>query len=251
MLRFEINFTFLTIFLQFGSHFTNLNEKLIKSIDSINWIGCRSTFIVAIEEASYVAVLRLDGGAELFLFLLTTSLSSPLSTGDSWRQSGSISWVRERKLWKLFSKRLIDYLSTSISTCTTPVDLRLGRLRRWIIAWVVWPLRLSFSLSFSVEFVSLINLLDLQGLKDISLRTFIVIRSIRRNRRFILGWVLSSWSCWYNRSFERILRCSVSRWSWRLWRIAGSGCWCRFFDFELELNILDEHLIDDRLGSLN
>lgn len=46
---------------------------------------------------------------------------------------------------------------TSMSTCTTPVDLRFGRLRRWIIACVAWPLRLSFSLSFSVHRDSLIS----------------------------------------------------------------------------------------------
>lgn len=42
-------------------------------------------------------------------------------------------------------------LLTSMSTCTTPVDRRFGRRRRWMTACVAWALRLSFSLSFSAQ----------------------------------------------------------------------------------------------------
>lgn len=159
------------------------------------------------------------------------SLSSPLSTGDSWR-SGSMSWRNERQF--KFDDRDIWRLGlTSMSTCTTPVDLRFGRLRLWIMACVVGPLRLSFSFSFSAVMDSSVNRSDCTSINKLSQLTFIVVGPVRGHVRIflggnVLGWVLSSRGGWYIRGFEWILSSSV-RWRCRLLRVAR-----RIFKLELE-----------------
>lgn len=135
-----------------------------------------------------------------------------------------------------------------MSTCTTPVDRRLGRLRRWITACVAWPLRLSFSFSFSSVKDSSIN--KIRYCKSIihpAVLTFIIIGSVWCQGciflgRNMVGWVLSSWDGWYVCGFKWVLSSAVSRGRWwmllLILRVARGGCWMRWiFEFKLKFKI--------------
>lgn len=137
----------------------NQSDLLIKS-------GNCSTFVVAIEEAFHVAVLWLDSGAKSIrrLSIFTHHVFVISVVHRRLLTTVGINILSERmKCLRLCRKSLINVQFTSMSTWTTPVDLRFGRRRRWIIACVVWPPRLSFSLSFSVEFISFIEMWDRPG----------------------------------------------------------------------------------------
>lgn len=85
---------------------------------------------------------------------------------------------------------------TSPSRWTTPVDLRLGRLLRWISACVFCALRLSFSLSFSEPIIIKFDIKERSRERDMIVSTFVIT-------------ILSRFLTWHIQSLSRTWQCYV------------------------------------------